>query len=105
MSDIINKYKIEKDLPLLMESDKLGKEKMGRLIFMMALPTVTAQIVNLLYNIVDRIFIGHIPGVGDAALTGVGVVHPIIVIISAFSAFFRKRRSAAGGNSAWQRRT
>lgn len=88
MSDIINKYNIEKDHPLLMESDKLGKEKIGRLIFMMALPTVTAQIVNLLYNIVDRIFIGHIPGVGDAALTGVGVVHPIIVIVSAFSAFF-----------------
>lgn len=71
-----------------MESDKLGKEQMGRLIFRMALPTVTAQLVNLLYNIVDRIFIGHIPEIGDTALTGVGVVHPIIVIISAFSAFF-----------------
>ena len=65
-----------------MESDKLGKEQMGRLIFRMA------QLVNLLYNIVDRIFIGHIPEIGDTALTGVGVVHPIIVIISAFSAFF-----------------
>ncbi len=71
-----------------MESDKLGKEPIGRLIFRMALPTVTAQLVNLLYNIVDRIFIGHIPEVGNTALTGVGVVHPIIVIISAFSAFF-----------------
>ena len=71
-----------------MESDKLGKEQMGRLIFRMALPTVTAQLVNLLYNIVDRIFIGHIPEIGDTALTGVGVVHPIIVIVSAFSAFF-----------------
>ena len=71
-----------------MESDKLGKEPVGRLIFRMALPTVTAQLVNLLYNIVDRIFIGHIPEVGNTALTGVGVVHPIIVIISAFSAFF-----------------
>lgn len=71
-----------------MESDKLGKEQMGRLIFRMTLPTVTAQLVNLLYNIVDRIFIGHMPLVGDTALTGVGVVHPIIVIISAFSAFF-----------------
>ncbi len=71
-----------------MESDKLGTEKMGRLIFSMTLPTVTAQLVNLLYNIVDRIFIGHIPEIGDAALTGIGVVHPIVVIISAFSAFF-----------------
>ena len=71
-----------------MERDKLGKEQMGRLIFRMALPTVTAQLVNLLYNIVDRIFIRHIPEIGDTALTGVGVVHPIIVIISAFSAFF-----------------
>ena len=50
------------------------------------MPTVIAQIVNMLYNIVDRIYIGHIPGEGSAALTGVGVCMPIIMIISAFAA-------------------
>lgn len=71
-----------------MKSERLGTDPMGRLILRMTLPTVAAQIVNLLYNIVDRIFIGHIPGIGDAALTGVGVTSPLIIIISAFSAFF-----------------
>lgn len=71
-----------------MESDRLGNEPIGRLVLRMALPTVAAQIVNLLYVIVDRIFIGHIPETGDLALTGVGVVAPIVTIVSAFSAFF-----------------
>ena len=50
------------------------------------MPTVIAQLVNMLYNIVDRIYIGHIPGEGSMALTGVGVCMPIIMIISAFAA-------------------
>jgi putative MATE family efflux protein len=53
----------------------------------MAIPTMVAQVINILYNLVDRIYIGHIPGVGSAALTGVGVTLPLIVFISAFSAF------------------
>ncbi len=66
---------------------KLGTEKMGRLMLSMGIPTVIAQVVNLLYNIVDRIYIGHIEGVGTNALTGVGLTMPVILIISAFSAF------------------
>ena len=56
------------------------------LVLRMALPAVAAQIVNLLYNIVDRIYIGHIPGIGTDALAGVGVTSSIIILVSAFSA-------------------
>lgn len=67
-------------------TNKLGKESIGRLLFSLAIPAITAQLVNMLYNIVDRIYIGHLPDIGAAALTGVGVTFPIIMIISAFSA-------------------
>lgn len=63
----------------------LGKDKVGLLLFKLALPAIIAQLVNVLYNIVDRIFIGRIPN-GDIAMAGVGVGFPIILIISAFSA-------------------
>ena len=58
-----------------MQQDKtfLGTEPVGQLLRRLAIPTVIAQLVNMLYNIVDRIYIGHIPEVGSAALTGVGV--------------------------------
>ena len=71
-----------------MTNDKnfLGKEPIGKLLLKLALPTVTAQIINMLYNIVDRIYIGHIPEVGALALTGVGVCMPLILIVSAFAA-------------------
>lgn len=69
-------------------NDFLGTEQVGRLLFKLALPTITAQIINLLYNIVDRIYIGHMEGVGEIALTGVGVCLPLILIISAFAALF-----------------
>lgn len=69
------------------EKDFLGKEPVGKLLLKLALPTVTAQIINMLYNIVDRIYIGHIPEIGEAALTGVGVCMPLIMIVTAFSAF------------------
>ena len=69
------------------DKDFLGKEPVGKLLLKLALPTVTAQIINMLYNIVDRIYIGHIPEIGEAALTGVGVCMPLIMIGSAFSAF------------------
>ena len=66
--------------------EMLGTAPIGRLLFKLALPTVVAQLVNMLYNIVDRIYIGHMPEVGDLALTGVGVCMPIILIVSAFAA-------------------
>ena len=69
------------------EKDFLGKEPVGRLLMRLALPTVTAQIINMLYNIVDRIYIGHIPDIGAMALTGVGVCVPLIMIVTAFAAF------------------
>lgn len=66
--------------------DFLGTEPVGKLLRNLALPTVAAQLINMLYNIVDRIYIGHIPGEGSMALTGVGVCMPIIMIVSAFAA-------------------
>lgn len=68
------------------DKDFLGKEPVGKLLLKLALPTVTAQIINMLYNIVDRIYIGHIPKVGAMALTGVGVCMPLILIVAAFAA-------------------
>ena len=65
----------------------LGTEPIGRLMLRLAIPTVIAQLVNMLYNIVDRIYIGHMPGDGSLALTGVGVCMPLIIIVSAFAAF------------------
>ncbi len=66
---------------------KLGSAPLFRLMLGMGIPTLIAQIINLLYNIIDRMYIGHIPDVGATALTGVGLALPMIVIISAFSAF------------------
>ena len=63
----------------------LGRGSVGRLLFNMALPAIAAQLINVLYNLVDRMYIGHIEGIGDLALTGVGVTFPVIMIISAFS--------------------
>lgn len=69
------------------QDEKLGSAPLGKLIVSMAFPAVAAQLINVLYNIVDRIYIGHIPGEGDIALTGVGVTFPILMLVSAFSAF------------------
>lgn len=71
-----------------MENNKefLGHEPIGKLLFKLAVPTVIAQLINMLYNIIDRIYIGHMPGDGSLALTGVGVCMPIIMIVSAFAA-------------------
>lgn len=66
-------------------SINLGKGSVGKLLFRLALPAIIAQIVNVLYNIVDRIFIGRIPN-GHIAMAGVGISFPIIIIISSFSA-------------------
>ena len=64
----------------------LGTAPIEKLLLKLSIPTVIAQIINMLYNIVDRIYIGHIPGEGSLALTGVGVCMPIIMIVSAFAA-------------------
>ena len=69
------------------DQNQLGSAPVGKLLFRMALPSVVAQLINMLYNIVDRIYIGHIPGEGALALTGVGVCMPIIMIVSAFASF------------------
>lgn len=68
------------------DKEFLRTEPLGRLLLKLALPTVAAQLINMLYNIVDRIYIGHIPGIGATALTGVGVCMPLIMIVSAFAA-------------------
>lgn len=68
------------------ENNFLGTDPIGKLLFKLAVPTVIAQLINMFYNIVDRIYIGHIPGDGALALTGVGVCLPLIMIISAFAA-------------------
>lgn len=70
------------------QSDRtfLATEPIGKLLAKLALPTIAAQLINMLYNIVDRIYIGHIPDTGAMALTGVGVCMPLIMIITAFAA-------------------
>ena len=64
----------------------LGTYPIGKLLLKLSIPTVIAQLINMLYNIVDRIYIGHIPVEGSLALTGVGVCLPIIIIVTAFAA-------------------
>ncbi len=64
----------------------LGKEPIGHLLLVLAIPTIASQVINALYNMVDRMYIGHIPEIGATALTGVGVSFPIIMIVSAFAA-------------------
>ena len=70
-----------------MKKYDLGEGKLSSLMVAMAIPSIVAQVINILYNMVDRIYIGHIKGIGADALTGVGVAFPIVVFISAFSAF------------------
>lgn len=69
------------------DNNFLRTEPVGKLLVKLSVPTVTAAIINMLYNLVDRIYIGHIPEVGAMALTGVGICFPIIMIVSAFAAF------------------
>ena len=75
-----------------MNNEFLEKEPIGKLLFKLSIPTLLAQIINMLYNIVDRIYIGHMPEVGEIALTGVGVCLPLILVVSAFAALI-----SAGG--------
>lgn len=73
-------------MPNTQYEERLGTDRMLPLVFRMALPAVAAQLVNLLYTLVDRVYIGHIPGIGTDALAGVGVTSSVIILISAFSA-------------------
>ncbi len=68
------------------DKEFLGTEPVKKLLFKLAVPTVIAQLINMLYNIVDRIYIGHMPEIGSLALTGVGLCMPVILIVSAFAA-------------------
>ena len=67
-------------------TNDLGRDRVGTLLVRLALPAIAAQLINALYNIVDRMYIGHIEGVGDVALTGLGVCFPVLMFISALSA-------------------
>lgn len=67
------------------QTTDLGRDSIGKLLFKLATPAIIAQLVNVLYNIVDRIFIGRLPE-GDLAMAGIGVAFPIIMLISATSA-------------------
>lgn len=67
------------------KENELGTESVGKLLFRLSMPAIAAQIINLMYNMVDRMYIGHIPQVGAAALTGVGVTMPLIMAVTAFA--------------------
>ncbi len=66
-------------------TSQLGTDSIKKLMLRLSIPTITAQLINALYNVVDRIFIGHIPGIGSYALAGIGLAFPIILLVSAFS--------------------
>lgn len=70
----------------MQKENELATKPIGRLLWSLALPSITAQVVNVLYNMVDRMYIGHIPEEGAVALTGLGVTMSIILMVSAFSA-------------------
>lgn len=76
----------EKGEPAQKQENRLGTEPVGKLFVSLAAPAIAAQLINLLYNVVDRIYIGHIPDVGAMALTGVGVTFPVLILIAAFAA-------------------
>lgn len=76
------------------KEERMGTASIGRLMAGLSLPCIVAQVINVLYNIVDRAFIGHIEGVGATALTGVGLTLPILMLVTAFSTF-----AATGGSA------
>ena len=76
---------LEEECPVQHSDSALGTERIWKLLIQMGLPGLVAQLINLLYNLVDRIYIGHIPEVGELALTGVGLTMPILQLVTAFS--------------------
>ena len=76
----------QQNIPAAQGGADLGSGSVGRLLFKLAVPAIVAQVINVLYNMVDRMYIGHLPEIGENALTGVGVCFPLITAISAFAA-------------------
>lgn len=76
----------QKNIPAAQGGADLSSGSVGRLLFKLAVPAIVAQVINVLYNMVDRMYIGHLPEIGETALTGVGVCFPLITAISAFAA-------------------
>ena len=74
------------------QKSELGEGNVGKLLMKLAIPAIVAQLVNLLYNMVDRIYIGHIPETGGFALTGLGLCFPIIMIVTAVQFVVSKKR-------------
>ena len=72
-------------MPAATQPRTMAEGSIGRWMFSLAAPAVVAQVINLLYNVVDRIYIGHMPGVGATALTGVGLCMPILMLVNAFA--------------------
>ena len=68
------------------DTEQLGTMSVGKLLAKLSVPAITAQIINMLYNMVDRMYIGHMEGTGKLALTGMGICMPLILVISAFAA-------------------
>ena len=75
-----------------LEND-LRSDPIRPLVLRIAIPSMLAQLVSVLYSIVDRMYIGHIPDVGATALTGVGVTMPLILCISAFAALLGRNNA------------
>lgn len=67
------------------KTNDLGKDPVGSLVLRLAIPTMIAQFVNILYSIIDRMYIGNIPKIGDLALAGVGICGPIVTLLSSFA--------------------
>ena len=78
----------------------MGSGPVKPLLLQLMIPAVVAQVVNLLYNIVDRIYIGHIEGIGAAALTGVGLFAPILMLLERLRHAHRRGRCAPHGHRA-----
>ncbi len=73
--------------------NNLGEDPIGRLVLRIALPSMLAQFVNVLYSIVDRMYIGNIPNTGDLALAGLGVCGPVVTLIGSVASLIGIRRS------------
>ena len=84
---LCNKYKGKKCYFMEASAPKhdMGSGSIKKLLLQLAIPAVVGQVINLLYNVVDRIYIGHIPEIGGAALTGVGLFTPILMLLTAFA--------------------
>ena len=81
----------------------MGSGSIPKLMLNLAIPAVVAQLINMLYNIVDRIYIGHIPDAGASALTGVGLFLPILMMINAFAMLAaRPERPSPWGRKIWK---